>query len=77
MANQTQAIDELRYRVRAKRKRLEAELEELKADATAKGREMQASLRTKLSALEEHMRGGWDNITEATATKINEWLKDD
>jgi len=30
-----------------------------------------------VDALTDSVRGGWDNITDAVAGKLNDWLKDD
>lgn len=70
---QTQ-LDELRHRVEAKRKRLEAWLEETRADASAQAQSARESVRGKLDELNDHLREGWDNVTEATVGKLNDWL---
>jgi hypothetical protein len=34
-------------------------------------------LQSKLDALADSVKDGWDNVTEAVAGKLNDWLKDD
>lgn len=72
-----QQISELRHRVEAKRKRLEARLEEAKADGSEKARNTTRSVQAKLGELDEHLRDGWESVTDATIGKINAWLKSD
>lgn len=69
--------DELRDRVEAKKKRLEAQLSEFKADARSTSREQSQQLQAKLDALTESLKDGWDDLTEGVAGKLNAWLKDD
>ena len=69
--------DELKDRIMAKRKRLEAQLSELKADARSASREQAQKLQSQLDELNENLKGGWDDLTEAVARKLNNWLKND
>ena len=68
---------ELKDRIDAKRKRLEARISELKADARSTSREEVANLQSKLDELGESLKDGWDDISEAVAGKLNAWLKKD
>lgn len=68
--------DELRSRVEARRKRLEARVEELKADASASARREKDEIERELSSLRSTLAKGWDNLTEEVAGKLNEWLRD-
>jgi predicted trehalose synthase len=70
-------IDELKDRVEAKKLRLQAKISELKADTRSTSREEAQKLQSKLDALTDGVKGGWDNITDAVAGKLNDWLKDD
>ena len=70
-------ISELRHRVQAKRKRLEARLEEARADAREASRRTADTIRAKLGEIDDHLRDGWDDLTDATLGKINAWLKGD
>jgi predicted trehalose synthase len=69
--------DELKDRVEAKKKRLEAQISELKADARSTSREESARLQSKLDALGDSLKEGWDDLSETVAAKLNGWLKDD
>lgn len=69
--------DELRDRVEAKRKRLEARLAELKADSRAEARDERERLEKQLADVGASLREGWENLSEKAAGKLNEWLSDD
>ncbi|MDY7108535.1 MAG: hypothetical protein SYC29_07840 [Planctomycetota bacterium] len=69
-------IDELRHRVEAKRKMLEARLEEAKADAAGATNDTMRSLRAKLRELDEQIGDGWDSLTEEAAARLNRWLRE-
>jgi ElaB/YqjD/DUF883 family membrane-anchored ribosome-binding protein len=70
-------IDELKDRVEAKKLRLQANIKELQADTRSTSREEAQKLQSKLDALTDSVKDGWDNITDAVAGKLNSWLKDD
>ncbi len=67
--------DELKLRVEARKKQLEADL--LKARAAAQGKKNDAveAIEKKLKGLGEALESGWDSVTEATAKKLSDWLK--
>lgn len=67
--------EELRSRVEAKKKRLEARIEELKADAGASAREEKRKIDEELKQLSAALQEGWDNLTEDAARKVNDWLR--
>lgn len=69
--------DELKNRVEAKKLSLQAKIKELQADTQAASREEAQKLQSKLDALTESIKDGWDNVTDAVAGKLNDWLKDD
>jgi hypothetical protein len=69
--------DELKNRVEAKKLSLQAKIKELQADTQATSREQAQKLQSKLDSLADSAKDGWDNMTEAVAGKLNEWLKDD
>jgi hypothetical protein len=69
--------DELKKRVEAKKLSLQAKIKELQADTQATSREQAQKLQSKLDSLGDNVKDGWDNMTEAVAGKLNEWLKDD
>ena len=70
-------MDELKDRVEAKKLRLQARIKELQADARSTSREEAQNLQARLDALADSVRDGWDDMTEAVAKKLNDWLKDD
>lgn len=67
--------EELKDRVRAKRKEIEARLAQESADAKAQGRESKKQLEQKLEELNDLLKDGWDDLTEGVAAKLNTWLK--
>jgi len=67
---------ELKARIEAKRKELEAQIARLKADSIGGANDSLVKLQKKLSGLEEDLHSGWDNLTEAAAGKLNRWLAD-
>ncbi len=68
---------ELKDRVEAKKKMLEAKIHELKADARSTSREESEKLQAKLDDLGESLQQSWEDMSEAVAGKLNKWLKDD
>lgn len=69
--------DELRDRVEAKRKRLEARIAELRADTRAEARAERARLEKRLEHLAASLQGGWESLTDEAARTLNAWLKED
>jgi len=70
-------IDELKDRVEAKKLRLQARIRELKADTRSTSREEAKKLQMKLDALSKNLKGGLGDVSQALASKLNDWLKDD
>ena len=70
-------MDELKDRVEAKKLSLQAKIKELQADARSTSREEAQNLQSRLDALADSVKDGWDDMTEAVAGKLNDWLKDD
>lgn len=70
-----QRVEELKHRIEAKKRELQAKLETYKADQHADAAENSKKIRTKLDELELTVKNGWENLSEATAAKLNEWLK--
>ncbi|MCA8924192.1 MAG: hypothetical protein KDD82_20450 [Planctomycetes bacterium] len=66
--------EELADRVQAKRKRLEARLQEARADTRKQGREAAEALQTHLDDLSELLSKGWNQVSEDVADKLNHWL---
>jgi len=67
---------ELKARIEAKRKELEAQVAQLKADSIGGANDSLVKLQKKLSNLENDLQTGWDNVSEAVAGKLNRWLSD-
>lgn len=67
--------EELKHRVEAKKKEMQSKLETMKADKHADAAEHESNWKKKLNELEMHVKNGWEDLTESTATKLNEWLK--
>ena len=70
-------MDELKDRVESKKLSLQAKIKELQADARSTSREEAQNLQSKLDALTDSVKDGWDDMTETVASKLNDWLKDD
>ena len=67
---------ELKNRVEAKRKHLEAKLAEFKADAAQNQSESSKKTQEKLDELNEAVKDGWDDLSDAAAERINKVLRD-
>lgn len=74
MTNESQ---ELKDRVEAKQKRLEAEMLELKANASEAGRERIETIERQLAEMRGAIRDGYDNLKKDTIAKLNALLADD
>ena len=66
---------ELRARVEARRKELEAKIARAKADAIGASNEAIDEAKAKLAELEKLVVDGWEKLSEKAAGKLNEWLK--
>ncbi len=67
--------EELKLRVHAKQDELKSKLKTFAADATASASDQKKTTQSKLQELEQHLKDGWDKLSDATAAKLNEWLK--
>lgn len=74
MGNQ---MNELKLRVEAKKKELEAQIARFKADSAGNTNDAVEALQKKLSSLEGDLKNGWENVSESIASKLNSWLSDD
>ena len=70
----TASRTELKSRMEARRKEMEARLAELKADASGKQRELVDSLEKDFHSMSDAVQEGWDQLTDKTVAKLNEWL---
>ena len=75
MGAEMSKTEELRDRIVATRKRMEARVAELKADTREKAREERQRLQTRLDELSHQLKDGVDHAVENAAGKLNEWLK--
>jgi phage-related protein len=66
--------EELKHRIEAKRKELEAKLQSLQADAHGDAAEKKKQIQQRLSELDQTLRQGWDDLSEDVARRLNEWL---
>jgi hypothetical protein len=65
----------LQDEVLARRKALEATLARAKTDAKTVAEEKVATAKKQLDQLRVLTRDGWDQMTESTARKLNDWLR--
>lgn len=65
---------ELKDRVEARKHELLAKYNELKADTRREAGEARTRLKKQLDELEDAVRDGWTNMTEAVKSKLNDWL---
>lgn len=68
--------EELKERVSAKQKRVEARIHELKADGSDQARQKAEQLQSQLDSVREKVSDGYENLKQDAAAKLNEWLKD-
>ncbi len=71
--------DELKDRVKARKHELMSKYNELKADTRKEASAARDRVKARLDELEDTLKTGWDNLTDAAKTKLNQWLdrKDD
>ena len=66
--------DELKDRIQARKHAMQAKLDELKADSRSEARGTRDKLKKSLDELEDSVKDGWDNLSDAVRTKLNSWL---
>ena len=66
---------ELKLRVEAKMDELKSKMKTFAADGAAGANDQKTQTTSKLKEAELHIKDGWDKLTDATAAKLNEWLK--
>src|SRR5690349_17326003 len=66
--------DELKDRIQARKHAMQAKLDELKADGRKEARSTTDKLKKSLDELEDSVKDGWDNLSDAVRTKLNSWL---
>jgi hypothetical protein len=71
------AHQELKYRVEAKKKELEASMAKVKAETAKSSRELKEKIEAKLDSLSEDLKDGWENLSTSAVARINKWLDDE
>lgn len=66
--------EELKDRIKARKSELESRYNELKADTRSEARVERDSVKAKLEELQEHLKDGWDRMTDNVSAKLNDWL---
>lgn len=66
--------EELKDRVEARRHQLLSKYNELKADTRQEATEARKRLKARLDELEDSLKSGWNNMSDAVKEKLNQWL---
>lgn len=66
--------EELKDRVEARKHQMLSKYNELKADTRKEASDARTKLKARLDELEETIKGGWNNMTDAVKSKLNQWL---
>lgn len=66
--------EELKDRVEARRHQLLSKYNELKADTRREASEARERLKARLDELEDSLKSGWNNMSDAVKAKLNQWL---
>lgn len=66
---------ELKKRIEAKRKELEARIAEGQANANQSMQARAKQAESELEELKSHLKQGWENLTEDVAGRLNRWLQ--
>ena len=74
MGNEKQ---ELKLRVEAKKKALEAQIAQLKVDSVGGTNDAIDALQKQLNSVQSDLKSGWENMSESIAGKLNSWLSAD
>lgn len=69
--------DELKDRVEARKHQLLSKYNELKADGKQEASEMRTRLKARLDELEDNLKDGWENMSQAVKSKLSDWLDRD
>ena len=69
--------DELKDRIEARKHELLSKFNDLMADGRKEAGETRDKLKAKLDELEASLKNGWDNVSDAVRTKLNQWLDSD
>lgn len=71
----TNRTAELKDRVEAKKKKIEAQLAEAKANVRGSKNDTVGKLEEQLATVDSLVQQGWDDLSEVTVDKLNNWLK--
>lgn len=69
--------EELRGRVEAKQHQLLSRYSELKADVRQESSDVRKRLKSRLDELEDTLKTGWTDMSDATKARLNQWLDRD
>lgn len=67
--------DELKDRIEARKHELMSKFADLKADTRHEAGKARDAIKAKLDDLEVSLKEGWNNLSEAARTKLNQWLE--
>lgn len=70
-----QKMEELKHRVQARRKELEARLEQARADAHGRAGDAVDEVRARLQELERTIKDGWESLGDEAVARLNDWLR--
>lgn len=70
----SEKTEELKDRVEAKKHKLLAKYNELKADTRKEAGEARNRVKARLDEIEESVKTGWDNMSDAAKTRLNQLL---
>jgi hypothetical protein len=66
--------EELRDRIESRKHELLAKYNELKADGRKEASEARDRIKARLDELEQHLKGGWNKVSDDVASKLSTWL---
>jgi F0F1-type ATP synthase membrane subunit b/b' len=69
--------EELKDRVEARRHQLLSKYNELKADVRQEASDARKRLKARLDELEDTLKTGWTNMSDAAKARLNQWLDRD
>lgn len=69
--------EDLRGRVEAKRDQLMARYHEIKADVRQEAGEAAKRVKARLDELEDTLKAGWTNMSDAAKARLDQWLARD
>jgi hypothetical protein len=67
--------DELKDRIEARKHELMSKYNELKADTRKEAGAARDSIKARLAEVEDALKDGWDNVSDAVKTKLSGWLE--